>query len=157
MMTCFGSAIETEGGAAGHGEPCDLHLPARPFGRERALAAEIEITIPLEARVKRDAIGHAVDRQQRLCRVDIRVIPEAKETRRSTRFVKDGEQPIAARLLNDCHRIVQLELRINAPDAVGKRRVRRTDHPGGGERNAPIDSERLLSGARPGRRTAATA
>ena len=39
-------------------------------------------------------------------------------------------------------RVVQLELRINAPDAVRERRVGRTDHAGRGERNAPIDSER---------------
>ena len=102
MMTSSEAAIETEGGAARHREPCDLHLAAGPFGREWALAAEIEITVPLEVRVKRDAVGHAIDGQQRLCRVDIRVIPEAKEARRPTRFVEDGEQPIAARLLDDC-------------------------------------------------------
>src|SRR5262245_33606295 len=54
--------------------------------------------------------------------------------------MQNCEQPIAAGLLDDGHRVRQLELRIDAPDVVRERWVWRADDSRGGERNPTIDS-----------------
>ena len=115
--------------------------------------ADVDVAVRLEVRMEGDVVGDAVVVEQFFGIAGVRIVLHAPDGRRRVgRTLGDEQQTIAAGLVGDGDGEVDREVRIDALDAIGRRRLGRADDARGRQRRHAVRCRAVWPCFSPGNR-----